>query len=449
MPIDQARLDLARAVGLLRLQDRLAQSATAAQKAALAKEISDINQKAPVEFKQAQEMLKFENSQDAKGKAIKPPTAPKSKAWDAEVAAKKKKIAMGARKPTKPVAMTMTASDLESLLSGSKTSSFKKVYDALGAYEAEKNVDPEKAQELLQAVEFRAERWLNEHKKDKDELATGRRQMLTKLCEQASFEQARFSQGEAQKRYMANIANAHADDDDNPDPDVKFGFTGLTTESKDNVADNVLAPGGPQQRKYVPPAVGSPPGTKGTRVTTKIPNPHKLTIGEIAAIQTFTGPDYGTINPATANSKERLDENRAKNIGSAFEMQESDEVYMSEGVIHVGMAMSGLRKLPPYTAGPIYRGLSATQAQLTDWRTNGYVQVSLGSASTDRTTSEQFADYEQGADKPVAVLLVLNNAEGRDISHISVKPHENEVIILAGTKFAVNSSQQLLPPPRA
>jgi hypothetical protein len=339
----------------------------------------------------------------------------------------------------------MKASDLAALLSGSKTSSFKKVYDALEAYEAEKNVDPEKAQELLQAVERRAGRWLNEHKKDKDELATDRRQMLTKLCEQASFEQARFSQGEAQKRYMANIANAHEfdEDDDNltadqkADPDVKFRLKGLTTESKKNVKANVVVPGGPFQNKKVQ----QPDGTFVTQ-RNKIPNPHKLTIGEIAAIQTYTGPDYGSMNPATANSKERLDANRAQAIGGAFEFNASDKDYMSEGVLHVGMAMSGLRKLPPYT-GVVYRGLSTTQDQLTDWQTNGYVQASLGSASTNRQTAEGFADFEQGPLKPIAVLLVLNNAEGRDISHISTKPYEDEVIILAGTKFSFNSTQQL------
>jgi hypothetical protein len=440
MPIDQKRLDLARAVGLLRMEERFRATGTAAQKAAVATEIAEHKKKAPAEYTKAEQMFKVEQAKNT--------PALKDKAWAAEVKAEKDdlKKGLGPRNATpEPVDLTVKSDELAKLLSDSPGSSFTKVYSVFFDYENEE--DPKKKQKLLQTLERRAERWVIEHKGSKRQLDVDRSDLLAKLVEQASFEQARFSQGEAQKRYMANIANAPGDVN-NPDPDVKFGFKGLTKDSRDNVRDNVLAPGGPQQRKYVDPPPTAPKGTMGTWVSNKIPNPYKLTIGEIAAIQTFTGPDYGSINPATANSKERLDANRAKHIGDAFVTNASDKDYMSEGVIHVGMAMSGLRKLPPYTGGPVYRGISATQAEFDNWRTNGYIQASLGSASTDRATSEGFADMEQGPLKPLAVLLVLNNAEGRDISHISVKPHENEVIILAGTKFNVNSTQQLPAGPK-
>ncbi len=433
--IDQSRLEYARAVGLLRMKQRML-GQTGDKVVAL---YTLIDQLPDDVVAKAQEALDFENSKDAKGNAVKPPQGP------IDTTSPKKQITVNPRQQTIPVDMTATTADLAPLLSGSATSSFKKVYDALAAFEAEQ-VDQEKRQNLLQTFERRAERWLNEHEKDADPVATQRRQKLKELCEQASFEQARFSKGEAQKRYMANVAQRNVFTRNTPpptakqeaDPDVKFRFRGLTTESSKNVKDNVVVPGGPFQ------VVRKKQGDKWVTEKNKIPNSEGLTIGEIAAIQIFTGPDYGTINPATATSKARLDYNRARDIGGAFEMQRSDEEYLSEGVVHVGMAMSGLRKLPAYQ-GQIYRGLSTTQDQFTDWQTNGYVQVSLGSASTDRPTAEGFAVFEMSNERPIGVILVLNNAEARDISHISTKPNEYEVTILAGTKFNFTSTTQLPP----
>jgi hypothetical protein len=426
MQIDQSRLDLARAVGLLRMKERLAQTGTAAQKAALSKEIDKITNDAPAEFKQAQQMVKVEKAKNT--------PALKDTAWDAEVAKDKAKRVANTRQPTVPVDMTTNTTDLAPLLSGSGTSSFKKVYDALAAYEAKKNVDPEKAQELLQAFEHRAERWLNEHPKDPNpnSVTEQRRQKLKELCEQASFEQARFSKGEAEKRYMGNVVNANVFTKKKPptaeqeaDPDVKFRFNALTDASRDDVRDNVI----------------------GNQ--TPINNPHGLTAAEIAAIRIFSDENYGYINPATANSTAWLQDNIAKGdpAGAFTKGAVTESDYMSEGVVHVGVAVSGLLKLPVH-AGDVYRGVATTQGQLRSWVKDGFRFDALGSASANRSTAEDFADKKCNASKPIQVIMVLHNAGGRDIADISVNPVEAEITILPGSKFTHKSLKKLDDQPK-
>jgi hypothetical protein len=405
--IDQSRVVSARAVGLLRMKQRMDndKTATKTQVVALEKMIKEIPE---ADLAKAKEYLDFERvHKPSQG----PPTQPGPN------------IALGPQKVTKPAQMTLKSDDVAALLSGSRTSSFRKVYSAFSDYESEQ--DPDKKHKYLQALQLRAERWVNEHKESKDPLDAERRKLLAQLVDQTGTEQARSSKGKAEQRYMGNIATSKGKANyQSEDPDERYAFKALTMESASDVKKNVI---GKQKA---------------------ISNPYGLTDAELAAIRIFTGPDYGYINPATANSAGWLQANKDENMGSGFSrggVEDSD--YKSEGVVHVGVAMSGLLKVPAY-GGDVYRGVSATQADLDGWKKNGFRFDALGSASTDRAQAESFAEKNVKADKPIQVIMVLHNAGGRDVKDISVAPKESEVTILPGSRFTAKSTQRLPDSPK-
>jgi hypothetical protein len=411
MTIDQSRLDLARAVGLLRMKERMkSKGASDVQIAAISEMIAAIP---PDERSKAQEAFDFETKN-------KPPQGPMEKRPAKPPPYQK----LGDQGVTKPVPMTITSNDMNQYLSGSAGSSFQKVYSVFTDYENE--ADPKKKQKLLQTLERRASRWVNEHKGSDRQLDVDRSILLAKLVEQASFEQARSSKREAQKRYMGNVEKAgDAADYTSKDPDERYAFKALTETSKDNV----------KQKKL-----------DALRNKATTPNQYGLTDAEIAAIRIFTGSDFGYINPATKADPGWLESNKTGDVGKegGFTRGADDSDMMSEGPVHVGVAMSGLRKLPVH-GGDVYRGRAVTADQLDEWMPNGtsppFGTVSnpaLSSASRKRSEAEKYAE-KVSPEKPIAVVFVLQNAGGRDITEISVEKKEEEVTILAGTNLQVTS----------
>jgi hypothetical protein len=384
-----------RAIGLLRMKDRMDKDKTATklQVAALHKMIAEI----PDDVLDEARQYVAQHPADTQPKAATQPGP---------------KITMGATKKA-PDQMTFKSDDLASLLSGSPSSSFQKVYDAFCDYEAAQ--DPDKKQKHLQTLERRASRWVNEHTDSVRGLDLARREALEKLVDQVAVEQARLSRAGAEARYMGNIGKSGKNANyQSKDPDERHAFKALTPGSMGDVNRVVV-------RKEMP-----------------IVNKHGLTDAEIAAIRIFTGDDYGYINPATANSPQWLEDNKANVMTSVGFSRggATDSDRMSEGVVHVGVAVSGLRKIPAYS-GDVYRGVSANQANIDEWKAKGLRFDALASATTKRSTAEDFASSNRTAAKPIQVIFVIHNAGGRDIKDISAKAKEDEVTILPGSSYRV------------
>lgn len=324
------------------------------------------------------------------------------------------------RNKVAPDRMTTTSQDFEDLLSGKTGSTFEKVYDAMVAYEGAQTRAKKEA--ALQKLNQRASNWVNQHTdSDRDLDLERRRAMLENLVDQVGVELARLSKSDAQDRYVGNVDKSRKDANyKSKDPNEKYAFKALTNEAVSDVRKNVI-------------------GKKQA-----IPNPYGLTDAEIAAIRIFTGDDFGYINPSTVQSTTWLDDNKSNVTTSAAFSRggATDDDRMSEGPVHVGVAVSGLQKLPAYT-GDVYRGASASRNDVKDWIANGLRFDALASATKKRRVAEDFAFDNVKDSKPIPVLFIIHNCGGRDIRDLSVNAKEDEVTLLPGSTYTNVTARQL------
>jgi hypothetical protein len=196
-----------------------------------------------------------------------------------------------------------------------------------------------------------------------------------------------------------------------------------------------------------------------------------LSQADLAAIVTFTVSDYEYINPATAHNEAWLKKNypdivdwtmspspasleqwsevqdRLATKGQTLEEAQSARSgnlasQHREGQLHAGMLVKALKKLTPWR-GTLYRGEGLSQKDFADQfdqqggdvrhRSGVYIRTSVTSMSTDIKTAFAFAG---SACRIIYELSVFN---GRDIKEVSAVGSENEITILPGSRFAIQS----------
>jgi outer membrane biosynthesis protein TonB len=311
--------------------------------------------------------------------------------------------------------LAIRSDDLGALRSDD-SSGFEEVYQAVSGYES---APPDEKFSQLQALDGKATDWVNSPAGSPGPLQDERRALVGALLDQMAAEQARLSRIDAEKRYMANVEKSRKGSDRNSaDPDERYAFRALTGKSGTDVRKNVV----------------------GAAKKPALQQDYGLTDAEVSAIRIFTNDDYGYINPATANSPAWLQSNKSSAMTQpAFDRDDAtDADRLSEGPVHVGVAITGLRKLPAYSED-VYRGTSASEEDVQKWMDNGLEFTALASASTLRKKAEDFAKNNRTKDKPVEVIFVIHDCGGRDIHEISVYGDEAEVTILPGSKYTVNT----------
>lgn len=174
-----------------------------------------------------------------------------------------------------------------------------------------------------------------------------------------------------------------------------------------------------------------------------------LTAGELTAIRVYTVSDYGYINPATANSDSWMEHNKQNALDGTALKSVDGKVLKEEGVLHAGMAMQGLTKLPPWK-GLTYRGSRMDPASFADdyYRGATITFGAFGSSAKNESAAREFAngtggDVAPGKNQTVSVLMHVTLTNGRDIAALSAalskigKAKEDEVLILPGATFQV------------
>jgi hypothetical protein len=247
------------------------------------------------------------------------------------------------------------------------------------------------------------------------------------------------------------------------DPNQQFGqFAGLSMGAKVNAA-------GPA-RSLEAGRTHEGSATAGAgKAALAFASKYKLTAAEIAAIRTYSFPDYAYIVPAAANSpkyvkqglENSLDPSLKRLAGSPRDLNTA----MKEGALHTGMLMQALAKIEPYTKTG-YRGerLTASEfykryvlgAEISGADTEsgesarGVAYNRFGSASKRRSVAEGYSqgagsgDQKIGADQTVSVLLELELTNAREIEKLSGSPKgEYEVLILPGAKFVITGIQKV------
>jgi hypothetical protein len=243
------------------------------------------------------------------------------------------------------------------------------------------------------------------------------------------------------------------------DPREQFGQMGaLSQGAKLNAAGpaTTLAGGG----------TTGDTATKGAdKAALKLASKYQLTAAEIAAIRTYSFPDYGYIVPASGNSRDYVQQGLAKSKDPALKRLAASSkdinMAMKEGAMHTGVLMQALGKLPPWK-GKAFRGERLTEAafntryeigKVISGVTNesgaparGYELNRFGSASRERSVADKYSrgrgsgDQEIADDQTVSVVLELELTNARDIEKLSGSPNkEAEVLTLPGAKFAITA----------
>jgi hypothetical protein len=188
---------------------------------------------------------------------------------------------------------------------------------------------------------------------------------------------------------------------------------------------------------------------------------YKLSAAEIAAIRTYSFPDYAYINPATGANRARVEQNIRGSDDMYFKRVAAQgdagfDKAMQEGSMHAGVLMQALAKISPY-AKKGYRGERVTKADFnsryligktvpgTNKMSGKPVEVDynrFGSASKKQHVAEKYAqgggDVKPSPAETISVLLEVELTNARDIEVLSGTPkNEYEVLILPGAKFQV------------
>ena len=196
---------------------------------------------------------------------------------------------------------------------------------------------------------------------------------------------------------------------------------------------------------------------------------YNLNAAEIAAIRTYSFPDYSYINPATSNDRGRVGRNlkdvKDPSLNKLALTPDKIELAMKEGAMHAGVLMQALAKIEPFTRKG-FRGERLTMAEFhkryvvgaevtgngTKPGDRGASYSWFGSASKRRNIAVGYSMGTSGDVKPkpnqtVSVMLELELTNARDIEKLSGTPKgEYEVLILPGAKFVIT---ELLKAPEA
>lgn len=314
--------------------------------------------------------------------------------------------------------LSISARDLDRVgTSGprSVTSSFSRIRE--GVADVWRAKTPEKRTQFMHKLHAMCLDYLNTHKRSDDVKDTERRRLVDALVDELTAELAQGSQDEAKADYLA-------------------AAQGTATGAKERFNLKAI--------------------TQSSRSTSKWQNHNKdleraksngLSQAEYSAIATFTGQDFKYMNPATANSSTWM---KASRESAASDMEKGmfahdDSTLFEEGSLHTAMAMDGLTRLPEYTQ-TVYRGQPMDDRQLAALRrSRSWSCASLSSATKSRAIAETFA-IRQAQDKTHRIVFSIEDSGGRDVEPYSQIKSEKEVLLLAGSKFAVTTIERIDAP---
>ncbi|WP_244931693.1 DUF4157 domain-containing protein [Nocardioides sp. W7] len=291
------------------------------------------------------------------------------------------------------------------------TSSFAKVREALADVWRAKT--PEKRMQFMHKLNNLCLDYLNTHKRSDDPKGAERRRLVDALADQLAAELARGSQDEAQADYLQAAGGKAKGAKERFNLKAMSHSSRVTARREDSTPDLVAAK-----------SIG-------------------LSQAEYNAITTFTGEDYKYINPATANSPGWMDTTKknARTVVDHDMLDNDTATLVEEGTLHTGVAMQGLARMPEYTQ-TVYRGQPMDDQQLAALRrSKAWSCASMASATKARHIAESFS-VRNAQDKTHRVVFAIEDSGGRDIEVFSQVKSEKEVLLLAGSKYAVTKIER-------
>jgi hypothetical protein len=315
--------------------------------------------------------------------------------------------------------------------SNEATKAFAAIRDALSAYQSaarKGKSDLATQARQLEVIDDLCARFLQQHGKDK------RRAIVDRLSDEVNMERKTVSQLQAEQIYQGNVASGRKPiDATETDPAKKFGFQALTSPGKSGATDHSMA---------IDPGVTGPRRAERIKIAE---HKYGLTDAEVSAITIFSAGDFSYINPVTVNSPSWLAKEKAKTTENWGKVD--DRTLREEGSLHTAVAVRGLLKMEPYK-GETYRGARFKPEDVNFVPGKIISYGSLTSSTKDKDVAANFVyGLESGSniepEKTAAVLYIITDSGGRDISEIALVRKEAEVLLLPGSVFEVTSVEEL------
>ncbi|MEI5672983.1 MULTISPECIES: eCIS core domain-containing protein [unclassified Nocardioides] len=317
--------------------------------------------------------------------------------------------------------LSISARDLDAVgTSGPRamTSSFSKIRE--GVADVWRAKTPEKRMQFMHKLNNLCLDYLNTHQRSDDPKDAERRRLVDALVDQLTAELAQGSQDQAQADYL-QAASGKA-----TGAKERFNLKAITNGSRNIAARESFNP------------------------DLEAAKSAGLSKAEYSAISTFTGMDYRYINPASANSESWMGITAKNARASRSEVERNmfahdTPTLVEEGTLHSGVAMQGLERMPEYT-GTVYRGQPMDDKQLVDLRrSKKWSSPSLSSATKSQGVAEGFA-VQNTQGKNNRVIFAIEDSGGRDIESFSQVKSEKEVLLLAGSQYAVTKVERMDTP---
>jgi hypothetical protein len=199
---------------------------------------------------------------------------------------------------------------------------------------------------------------------------------------------------------------------------------------------------------YAAKTVGKEKQTKYDEGARALTMQHGLSQGELIAIRTYTAENYKYMNPAMTNFDSGLEKHNREITGSGPETMMAPAAKKQlklEGTAHVGMAVKGLAKLPPWTEGSTYRGDNVDLARMQKLYTLGKIAANEMLLSTSKGPGTARKFLRTSGNGPIKLMVEVDmtgGTGGRDVTRISTNTNEQEVILMPGAKYKTVSIEE-------
>lgn len=366
-------------------------------------------------------------------------------------------------------ALKQYKADMEAAAQGNPLKANPSRKAALAKLQAATASNPQQTAALQNLLEL-ADQWLRKHPKPRDAQERMRTELIDSIRTEAGMEYGRIRSqaayvGDAGISRQARLtpgAVLGSGPGANPlkklDHDAAF-IDGTLYENRNNTSDTASSGGSALEKRDELVATGELNAMAPEVDAALRAGIESLSPAEFGAIRTYTGADYQYMNPnvggwgkgpMNAPTEMKIGDRTAKFDGNtdATTAKSNREMYEEAG-LHAGLIGQAFEKLPVWK-GTSYKGMTFDADYLGVTSASAYKASDFWSTSEARSIAQRFVGLSAGGAKrsgkkvTKAAICTISVVNGRDIARLSDSSTELEILLPAGSIYAIGARKCLV-----